>query len=53
MNAPERFLLPDIQSVSDGRRIVINRVGVKGKLHPLRIRTAASDDQPLAGIGSP
>jgi len=45
MNAPERFLLPDIQSVSDDRRIAINRVGVKGMLHPLRIRTAAGDDQ--------
>jgi GTP cyclohydrolase FolE2 len=53
MNAPERFLLPDIQSVSDGRRIAINRVGVKGMLHRLRIRTAAGDDQPFAGFGSP
>jgi hypothetical protein len=26
MNAPEKFFLPDIQSVSDGRRIAINRV---------------------------
>ncbi len=45
MNAPEKFFLPDIQSVSDGRRIAINRVGVKGMLHPLRIRTSAGDDQ--------
>ena len=46
MNAPERFLLPDIQSVADGRRIAIKRVGVKGMLHPLRVRTAAGLDQP-------
>jgi GTP cyclohydrolase I len=45
MNAPEKFFLPDIQSVSDGRRIAIDRVGVKGMLHPLRIRTSAGDDQ--------
>ncbi len=46
MNAPERFLLPDIQSIADGRRIAINRVGVKGMLHPVRVRTAAGLEQP-------
>jgi len=45
MNAPERFFLPDIQSVADARCIAINRVGVKSMLHPLRIRTGAGDDQ--------
>jgi GTP cyclohydrolase IB len=45
MNAPERLVLPDIQSIADGRCIAINRVGVKGIMHPLRIRTSTGDDQ--------
>jgi GTP cyclohydrolase I len=45
MNAPERFLLlPDIQSARDSRRVAIDRVGVKGLLHPVRVRTAAGVD---------
>jgi GTP cyclohydrolase I len=41
MNAPDRFLaLPDVQSGRDRRRIAIDRVGVKGLLHPLRVRAA-------------
>jgi GTP cyclohydrolase FolE2 len=40
MNAPDKFLLPDMQSSSDHRAIAINRVGVKSVLHPLRVRCA-------------
>jgi GTP cyclohydrolase I len=46
MNAPDRFLtLPDVQSVRDGRRIAINRVGVRGLLHPVRVRAADGAEQ--------
>lgn len=43
MNAPDKFLLPDIQSVVDTRAIAIDRVGVKSVVHPLRFRTASGD----------
>jgi GTP cyclohydrolase I len=35
MNAPERFLLPDIQSTTDRRLLPIDRVGVKSVRHPV------------------
>ena len=38
MNAPDKFLLPDVQAIADTRRIAIARVGVRGLLHPLRVR---------------
>jgi GTP cyclohydrolase I len=41
MNAPEKIVLPDIQSIADHRRIAIDRVGVKGLRHPVRLATAA------------
>jgi GTP cyclohydrolase I len=37
MNAPEAWLLPDVQAITDRRNVYINRVGVKSLLHPLRI----------------
>jgi GTP cyclohydrolase I len=43
MNAPEKFVLPDIQSVTDTRAVPINRVGVKGVVHPMRIRSASGE----------
>lgn len=43
MNAPEKFVLPDIQSIADTRAMPINRVGVKGVVHPMRIHSAAGD----------
>jgi len=45
MNAPDRFLLPDVQSIADGRSVAINRVGVKGMRHPIRVRTASGAEQ--------
>ena len=43
MNAPEKFVLPDIQSTADTRSIPINRVGVKGVVHPIRILAASGE----------
>ncbi len=40
MNAPEKFVLPDVQSIADQRRIAIDRVGVRGLMHPMRVRAA-------------
>ncbi len=40
MNAPESWLLPDVQSVADRRNVFINRVGVKSLVHPLRVVAA-------------
>jgi GTP cyclohydrolase FolE2 len=46
MNAPDKFLLPDIQAIADTRRIAINRVGVRGLLHPLKVRAGDGQVQP-------
>jgi GTP cyclohydrolase FolE2 len=43
MNAPEKFVLPDIQSIADHRALPINRVGVKSVVHPMRIRAASGE----------
>jgi GTP cyclohydrolase IB len=40
MNAPDRFLLPDVQGRADHRAIAIKRVGVKSVLHPVQVRGA-------------
>jgi GTP cyclohydrolase FolE2 len=40
VNAPDRFVLPDIQSIADSRAIAIDKVGIKGLVHPLEIRRA-------------
>ena len=45
MNAPDKFLLPDIQSVVDTRSIAIDRVGVKAVVHPLKLRMASGEVQ--------
>lgn len=41
MNAPEQWLLPDVQAIADRRNVFINRVGVKALVHPVRIRSAS------------
>jgi GTP cyclohydrolase I len=41
MNAPEKFLLPDIQGIVDTRAIAINRVGIKSIVHPMKVRSAS------------
>ena len=43
MNAPEKFLLPDVQGILDTRSIAINRVGIKSIVHPMKVRTASGD----------
>ncbi len=40
MNAPERLLMPDIQSMPDHRAIAIDRVGIRGLRHPIQVTTA-------------
>lgn len=43
MNAPEKWLLPDVQAVTDRRNVYINYVGIKALVHPVRIATAAGE----------
>ena len=40
MNAPDQWLLPDVQAITDRRNIYINQVGVKSLVHPVRIAGA-------------
>jgi GTP cyclohydrolase FolE2 len=40
MNAPDQWLLPDVQAIADRRNIYINHVGVKSLVHPVRIAGA-------------
>jgi GTP cyclohydrolase IB len=42
MNAPERWMLADVQAQPDGRDLRIDGVGVKGVRYPLTIRSAGS-----------
>ena len=37
MNAPEKWLLPDVQAIADRRNVYINHVGVKSLVHPIRV----------------
>jgi len=39
MNAPDKMLLPDVQSHLDERNIAINRVGVRAITHPIIVDT--------------
>lgn len=50
MNAPDRFVLPDIQSTPDHRRRAINRVGVKSIVHPLQVRAGGAFQHTVATI---
>ena len=45
MNAPERIVLPDTQSLPDARQLPIQKVGVKGLRYPIALRTAAGNVQ--------
>jgi len=40
MNAPEQWLLPDVQAIADRRNVFINHVGVKSLVHPVRVSAA-------------
>ena len=40
MNAPDRFLLPDVQGSADQRQLAIHKVGVKGMRYPLALLDA-------------
>ncbi len=50
MNAPEKNFLPDVQSFSDQRNMVIQRVGVKSIVHPVMVMTAAGAQPSVATI---
>jgi GTP cyclohydrolase I len=45
VNAPERLILPDTQSLPDLRRLPIQKVGIKGLRYPLSLRSADGDAQ--------
>ena len=45
MNAPDRFLLPDVQSTADTRSLAIQQVGVKGLRYPLTLAMANGETQ--------
>jgi GTP cyclohydrolase I len=49
MNAPEKLVLPDIQSQPDRRNIAIDAVGIKGVRYPLAVSSAGKD---TATVGS-
>jgi GTP cyclohydrolase I len=46
MNAPDRFLLPDIQATPDGRALAIDRVGIKSLRHPVTVARPDGTAQP-------
>jgi GTP cyclohydrolase I len=50
MNAPDKFFLPDIQSVADRRNLAIQQVGVKDVTHPLTVLTAAGPQPSVASV---
>jgi len=45
MNAPEKFLLPDTQSLPDARALPIQKVGIKSLRYPVALRTASGGVQ--------
>jgi len=38
MNDPRPFIIPDVQSSADTRRLAIDRVGIKAIRHPVRVK---------------
>lgn len=38
MNSPERNFIPDVQSSADTRHLAIDRVGIKGIRHPVKVK---------------
>lgn len=37
MNSPDNFVIPDVQSSADTRRLAIDKVGIKAIRHPVRV----------------
>lgn len=37
MNSPDKFVIPDVQSSVDTRRLAIDKVGIKSIRHPVRV----------------
>jgi len=50
MNAPEKLLLPDIQSTVDARQLAIQRVGVRGIVFPVKVGGPAGDQASVARV---
>lgn len=50
MNAPEKIVLPDVQSNPDRRNLAIQRVGVKDITHPLTVLTARGPQPTVATV---
>ena len=45
MNHPGEMAIPDVQSSADTRHLAIDRVGIKGIRHPIRVRDRSSGVQ--------
>ena len=43
MSAPEKLPLADVQAALDRRELAIDRVGVRGLLHPMPVLTASGE----------
>lgn len=50
MNAPDDLFLPDVQSGTDRRNLVIQRVGVKSLTYPLLVASARGPQPSVASI---
>jgi len=50
MNQRYALPIPDVQSEADGRRLAINRVGIKAIRHPLRIAGKSGGIQHTIGV---
>lgn len=50
MNAPDLMRLPDVQATLDHRNLIIQRVGVKSVVYPVRVRTAQGDQPSVATV---
>ena len=50
MNAPERTLLADVQSLPDGRDVAIERVGIRRLRHPVLVQTRQGPQHTVADV---
>ena len=46
MNFPDLKLIPDVQSTADTRRLVIDRVGIRGLKYPMHVVDIGAEPQP-------
>ncbi|MEO7402154.1 MAG: GTP cyclohydrolase FolE2 [Burkholderiales bacterium] len=50
MNTRDNSAIPDVQSAADGRRIAINKVGIKSIRHPVRITERGGNAQGTVAV---